>query len=114
MFYKDIAKTVNDDCSDMDTSNVIADSTVFGWEVYLATLGVWILVYFIMWKGVNSSSYVVWVTVPLPIFFIFVMIMNGLTLENCDAGIRMYLKGYDLDGNPPVIADKLKEGKMWA
>merc|ERR1711994_992246 len=85
-----------------------------GWEVYLATLAVWIIVYFIMWKGVNSSSYVVWVTVPLPIFFIFVMIMNGLTLENADAGIRMYLKGYDLEGNPPDICDKLSDGKMWA
>ena len=95
MFYKDIVKTKNEDCSEIDTINVIADSSVFGWEVYLATLAVWVIVYFIMWKGVNSSSYVVWVTVPLPIFFIFVMIMNGLTLENADAGIRMYLKGYD-------------------
>ena len=114
MFYKDIAKTINDDCSPMDTSVVIADSTVFGWEVYLATLAVWIIVYFIMWKGVNSSSYVVWVTVPLPIFFIFIMIMNGLTLENADAGIRMYLKGYDAEGNPPDLGKKLSDGKMWA
>lgn len=114
MFYRDIAKTINEDCTDMDTKTVIADSSVFGWEVYLATLAVWIIVYFIMWKGVNSSSYVVWVTVPLPIFFIFVMIMNGLTLENADAGIRMYLKGYDLEGNPPDIGEKLSDGKMWA
>jgi len=114
VFYRDIAKTINEDCTDMDTFDVIADSSVFGWEVYLATLAVWIIVYFIMWKGVNSSSYVVWVTVPLPIFFIFVMIMNGLTLENADAGIRMYLKGYDLEGNPPDIGSKLSEGKMWA
>lgn len=98
----------------MDTKSVIADSTVFGWEVYLATLAVWIIVYFIMWKGVNSSSYVVWVTVPLPIAFIFIMIMNGLTLENSDAGIRMYLKGYDAEGNPPDIGSKLSDGKMWA
>ena len=67
-----------------------------------------------MWKGVNSSSYVVWVTVPLPIFFIFVMIMNNLTLENADAGIRMYLKGYDAGGNPPDIGEKISNGKMWA
>ena len=114
MFFRDIVKTINEDCTDMDTSSVIADSTIFGWEVYLATLAVWIIVYFIMWKGVNSSSYVVWVTVPLPIFFIFVMIMNGLTLENADAGVRMYLKGYDQEGNPPDIGEKIKDGKMWA
>lgn len=61
-----------------------------------------------MWKGVNSSSYVVWVTVPLPVFFIFVMIMQGLTLENADAGIRMYLKGHDANDVAPDMNEKLK------
>ncbi len=96
IFYKDIVKLYDDDCNKLDTSHEISSTSIFGWEVYLATLAVWIIVYFIMWKGVNSSSYVVWVTVPLPIFFIFIMIMNGLTLENADQGIRMYLKGHDL------------------
>lgn len=105
---------IHDDCTDMDTATVIIDKSVFGWEVYLATLAVWIIVYFIMWKGVNSSSYVVWVTVPLPVIFILIMVMNNLTLENSDAGIRMYLKGYDADGNPPDIASKISNGKMWA
>ena len=114
VFYRDIAKTINEDCSELDTSSVISSTSIFGWEVYLSTLAVWIIVYFIMWKGVNSSSYVVWITVPLPCFFIFVMIMNGLTLENADAGIRMYLKGYDAEGNPPDIGSKIGDGKMWA
>ena len=98
----------------LDTAHSISSSSIFGWEVYLATLAVWIIVYFIMWKGVNSSSYVVWVTVPLPVFFIFIMIMNGLTLENADQDIRMYLKGHDLQDQPPDIMEKLKDGKMWA
>lgn len=114
VFFKDIVKTLKDDCTQLDTSTVIADESVFGWEVYLATLAVWIIVYFIMWKGVNSSSYVVWVTVPLPVFFIFIMVMNGLTLENSDAGIRRYLKGEDEFGNAPDIGKKLAEPKMWA
>ena len=80
VFFRDIVHTFKDDCTPLDTSSVISEVSVFSWEVYLATLAVWIIVYFIMWKGVNSSSYVVWVTVPLPVFFIFVMIMNGLTL----------------------------------
>ena len=114
VFYKEIVKIYDDDCIELDTSSVISSSSVFAWENYAATFAVWVIVYFIMWKGVNSSSYVVWVTVPLPIFFIFIMIMNGLTLENCDAGIRMYLKGYDEEGNPPDIGEKLSDGKMWA
>jgi len=114
VFYRDIAKTVNEDCTDLDTKNVVASTSVFGWEVYLATVAVWIIVYFIMWKGVNSSSYVVWVTVPLPVMFIFIMIFNGLALENSDLGVRMYLKGHDAGDNPPDIGEKLKDGKMWA
>jgi len=114
VFYKDIARTINDDCTKLDTSSVISETSVFGWEVYLATLAVWIIVYFIMWKGVKSSSYVVWITVPLPVIFIFVMVMNGLTLENADDGIRMYLKGYDAEGNPPDLAANISNGKMWA
>jgi len=114
VFYKDIVKTIKDDCQNLDTTHSIVDESIFGWEVYLATLAVWIIVYFIIWKGVNSSSYVVWVTVPLPVFFIFVMVMNGLTLENADAGIRMYLKGYSADGTPPDIGEVMSNGKMWA
>lgn len=107
-FYKDLVKTINDDCDQMDTSTQIVDISIFGWEQYIATLIVWFIVYFCLWKGVSSSSYVVWVTVPLPIFFIFVMVMNGLTLENADEGIRMYLKGY-VNGEPPNIMEKLSE-----
>ena len=114
VFYRDIAKTINEDCTPLDTKNVIASTSIFGWEVYLATVAVWVIVYFIMWKGVNSSSYVVWVTVPMPVFFIFIMIMNGLTLEHSSIGIRMYLKGYDAEGNAPNIGEKLRQGKMWA
>ena len=114
IFFKDIVHTIKDDCTKLDTAHVIAEETIFSWEVYGATLVVWVIVYFIMWKGVNSSSYVVWVTVPVPVFFIFIMVMNGLTLENADAGIRMYLKGYDAQGNPPDLGEKLADGKMWA
>ena len=33
----------------------MASSTVFGWEAYLATLAVWIIVYFCIFKGIKSS-----------------------------------------------------------
>lgn len=114
VFYRDIAKTINEDCTDLDTKTVITSTSIFGWEVYLATLAVWVIVYFIMWKGVNSSSYVVWVTVPLPVFFIVIMIINGLTLDGASRGIDMYLKGYDSEGNAPDIGSKLADVKMWA
>lgn len=53
-------------------------------------------------------------TVPLPVFFIFIMVMNGLTLENADAGIRMYLKGIEVDGTEPDFGALLGRPAMWA
>ena len=88
-------RTINEACTKMNTSDVILDNNLFGWKQYAATLITWVVVYFCMWKGVNSSSYVVWVTVPLPIFFILVMVFKGLTLEGKDLGLRMYLKGHN-------------------
>jgi len=69
--------------------------------------------YFCVWKGVKSSSYVVWFTVPGPIIFIFIMVLNGLCLQNADEGIRMYLMG-EIDGVVPDAAEKLSNGQMWA
>lgn len=98
----------------MDTSTQIIDESIFGAEVYLATLVVWIVVYFCMFKGVNSSSYVVWVTVPLPVFFIFIMVVNNLTLPNASSGVAMYIKGLDFEGNAPDFGEALTTGQMWS
>lgn len=80
---------------------MVTDSSVFSWQVYLAVLAVWIIVYFCIWKGVNSSSYVVWVTVPTPVLFILIMTVKGFTLPGMQLGIRMYLLGHDANDKPP-------------
>jgi solute carrier family 6 GABA transporter-like protein 1 len=70
--------------------------------VWLAELFVWFIVFICVFKGVKLTSKIVWITVPLPLFFVFIMVMQGLTLENSDEGIRMYLKG-EVDGVAPDI-----------
>lgn len=109
-FFKDLVKFYKDDCTPMDTSTQIIDESIFGAEVYLATLVVWVVVYFCMFKGVNSSSYVVWVTVPLPVFFIFIMVVNNLTLPNASSGVAMYIKGLDFEGNSADFGEALTTG----
>lgn len=75
----------------------------------------WIITYFCVFKGVKSSSYVVWFTVPGPILFIFIMVMNNLCLPNADAGIRMYLRGIDPETEKAVDPSVLLgNGQMWA
>jgi len=54
----------------------------------------WAICFFTTFQGVKVSGIVVWITVPLPIVLVFLMVMNGFTLKNSDYGFRMYLKGY--------------------
>lgn len=53
------------------------DPSVFSYSALISTFGVWILIYLCVFKGVKSSSFIVWVTVPVPVFFVFVMIVNN-------------------------------------
>jgi len=109
-------RTYTDDCKPFDTSNFIAGgdaATEFSWPVAMASLFVWAVCYFCVYKGVKSSSYVVWVTVPVPVLFIIIMVINGLQLPNSDTGVRMYLRG-EIDGVVPNKTEKLSDGAMWA
>ena len=133
--------TLNDDCQTNDTKTQWSETSVFQWQVFCCVIITWIIVYFCVFKGVKSSSYVVWVTVPLPTVFVLFMVLNGLTLDNADQGIRMYLKGITVEmsetdpntgavtqlyhtdryGNQlpgrliyPDVAEKLQNSAMWA
>jgi len=74
---------------------VIASSSTFSFTEYSATLDIWVIVYFCIWKGVNSSANIVWISVPGPVIFIIGMIIKGLTLPGKDLGLKMYLLGYN-------------------
>jgi len=102
-------------CKEFDTSfnptGEVGQETEFSWQIMLSLLLTWIVTYFCVFKGVKSSSYVVWVTVPGPIIFIFIMVMNNLCLPNADAGIRMYLRGEDpATGEVAPASEKLGNG----
>lgn len=114
VFYRDIVATIKDDCTPLDTKTMITDSSVFLWEVYAAAVAVWIILYFIVWRGIFSLQAAVWVIVPLPIIFIVVMLVNNVMLDGADVGIGMYLGGYDAEGNSPDFGAQLVRGKMWA
>lgn len=79
----------------------------------LALLAVWAITYFCVFKGVKSSGYIVWLTVPGPVIFIFIMVINGLALPNADEGIRMYLQGENY-GVKPDHKELLSKPQIWA
>lgn len=70
----------------------------------------WVLVYLCVFKGVKSSSYVVWLTVPLPIILIFVLLIRGATLDGADQGIEIYLTGE----HGTKIKDVLERSDLWS
>lgn len=96
-FFNDVVKLMNDNCEYYDTGDYIFGSDDqegrFALGAYLGTLFTWFCCFLCVFNGVKSSSYVVWFTVPIPVIFIFFMVLRGLTLENADEGIRMYLLG---------------------
>jgi NSS family neurotransmitter:Na+ symporter len=61
------------------------------WPVVVATLLAWVLIYFSIWKGVQSVTRVVMLTVPLPVLFLLILLLRTATLEGALGGIALYL-----------------------
>jgi len=73
-FFKvNVIRSVDDSCKEYEDG----DPTTFSGTAFAATLAVWIIIFFCVFKGVSSSSYIVWATVPIPVTFVLIMIING-------------------------------------
>lgn len=51
----------------------------------------WILVYFIIWKGLNESGYIVWFTALFPYVILAVLLIRAVTLEGASIGLWYYV-----------------------
>ncbi|XP_066997796.2 sodium-dependent serotonin transporter [Anabrus simplex] len=61
------------------------------WSLALCVMGVFVLVYFSLWKGVKSAGKAVWVTALAPYVVLFILLVRGVTLPGANDGIRYYL-----------------------
>ena len=61
------------------------------WPLVIGMGLTWLTIYLILRKGVRSVGKVVWVTVPLPMILLAVLLVRGLTLPGAMEGIRYYL-----------------------
>lgn len=57
----------------------------------LCVFGVFVLVYFSLWKGVKSSGKVVWVTALAPYVVLVILLVRGVRLPGASEGIKYYL-----------------------
>ena len=71
-----------------------ADITV-GYSIQFGTLFslalIWIGVYFCIFKGVESAGLVVYLTVPLPVLILFILVARGVTLDDAIIGLRAFI-----------------------
>lgn len=70
----------------------------------ICVFGVFVLVYFSLWKGVKSTGKAVWFTALAPYFVLIVLLFRGISLPGAGEGIRYYL-------TPQW--QKLMETKVW-
>ncbi len=63
----------------------------FNWPLLLCLVGVWLMIYFSIWKGVSSVSKVVKITMPLPIILLLVLLVRAVTLPGAGEGILAYI-----------------------
>jgi len=85
-FRIDVIRIKSEDCVEWKDGM----PTDFSWRAFGATFLTWVIIFLCVWKGVKSSSWIVWFTVPLPVIFVFVMIINNSTLPGSGNGIDRY------------------------
>ena len=75
----------------LHAGSTIGESWAINPALLIALAVVWILIYFIIRKGVKSVGKVVAITMPLPILLLVVLFVRAITLEGSTLGITEYI-----------------------
>ena len=89
-FYLHALKVFKEDTCDFRSPS---DTEGIAWWLFLSNTVAWVIVFLCVMKGVKTSSYIVWVSVPLPLILIIIMIIRGNSLPGSELGIDLYLSG---------------------
>nr|XP_018667410.1 sodium- and chloride-dependent GABA transporter 2-like [Ciona intestinalis] len=61
------------------------------WQIFFYLVGIWVIAYVCIFKGIKWSTKVVYVTATLPLVMLLVVLVRGVTLDGAAEGIRFYL-----------------------
>eukprot|EP00659_Diplonema_papillatum_P020703 gene20703-31903_t len=76
------------------------------WPLVAGLLTVWVIVFLALFKGMEASAKVSYVTVGLPVLLLAIMLVRSLSLDGAADGIEFYIGKFD--------TDMLVKGDMWA
>jgi SNF family Na+-dependent transporter len=80
------------------------------WITLICCAVCWLITFLAVWKGTRSMSKIVYVSVPLPILLLIILLIRGLFLEGAWDGIENYLW-------TPKVEDRwepLGRGRIWS
>ena len=61
------------------------------WELLLALIVGWILVYGVIYRGIHQSGKIIWFTAMFPYLILIILFGYGMSLEGAMDGIHFYL-----------------------
>lgn len=76
----------------LNVSDGPGDIGAFNWSILTALIIMWIIVYLIIYKGVEQVGKVVMITVPLPFILLIILAVRGVFLDGSTQGLEYYLK----------------------
>nr|XP_039274460.1 sodium- and chloride-dependent betaine transporter-like [Styela clava] len=89
----------------LDTTADINELGGIKMELLICFTVIWIGTYFAIWKGIEWTSKIVYVTATLPLVMMTIVCIRGVTLEGALDGLEVYLK-------PDFVS--LKRMELWS
>ena len=75
----------------LDLSSGPGELGALSWKVAAGLALTWVVVYWILYKGVKRVGRVVMITVPLPVILMIILFFRGITLPGAVEGLKYYL-----------------------
>ncbi|KAH9518671.1 hypothetical protein Btru_005954 [Bulinus truncatus] len=76
----------------LERSSGISEQGALRWQLVLILLMCWIIVYFCIWKGPQSTGKVVYFTATFPYLVLLILLVRGVTLPGSEEGINFFIK----------------------
>ncbi|KRY84724.1 Sodium- and chloride-dependent GABA transporter 1 [Trichinella pseudospiralis] len=75
----------------LQTSDGIDNFGTIQWELLLILTGIWIMTYFVLWKGITEARKVIYFCAIAPYILLIVLLIRGVTLSGASMGLKAFL-----------------------